>query len=79
MQVSLVAGNGEPILEKQQELSGETLRCGECVLDKEAYDVCMKMAHSSRLKNAAILMKIKLREMEIALVEQFEVSDPILV
>ena len=40
------------------ELSGESVQCGECTLSKEAFDLCMKMNRSSRLKNKAIMMKI---------------------
>ena len=45
-------------LEHAMELSGESVQCGECTLSKEAFDLCMKMNRSSRLKNKAIMMKI---------------------
>ena len=66
--ISQHAGNGDVILEKSKEKSQVTLRCDECVLDKDAYDICMKMARTSRLKNVAILMKINLKAMEIVMV-----------
>jgi hypothetical protein len=58
--VSAQASSGEPILERMHESSGESLKCGNCQLDKEAYDVCRKMARSSKLKNVAIMLKIVL-------------------
>jgi hypothetical protein len=74
--VGVQASNGDRILERALERSGESLKCGECTLDKEAYDVCMKMSKSSRLKNVAIIMKIVPDSMEIVLVDRFEDYTP---
>jgi len=49
---------GERLLEPLAVASGETVECGECTLSKEAYELCLKMARTSRLKNKAVLMKI---------------------
>ena len=34
---------GDHTLERTLETSGETVKCGECTLSKEAYQICMKM------------------------------------
>ena len=67
---------GEPILERTLEVSGETVKCGECTLSKEAYSICKKMARTSKLKNKAIIMKINLKEMEIVLVDELDDVTP---
>lgn len=67
---------GEPILERTLETSGETVKCGECTLSKEAYAICRKMARTSKMKNKAIIMKINLKKMEIVLVDELDDVTP---
>ncbi len=57
-------------------MSGETVKCGECTLSKEAYAICRKMARTSKLKNKAIIMKINLKQMEIVLVDELDDVTP---
>ena len=56
--ISAQTRSGERLLEPLAVASGETVECGECTLSKEAYELCLKMARTSRLKNKAVLMKI---------------------
>jgi hypothetical protein len=51
--------------EKFEEKSGEMLKCGECMLEQEAYATCMKMNKSSKMTNFAIIMKINSKKMTI--------------
>lgn len=74
--ISAQTQGGESTLERTLETSGETVKCGECTLSKEAYQICMKMNRTSRMKNKAIVMKINLKAMEIVLVRFLTVSRP---
>ena len=56
-------------LEHAMELSGESVQCGECTLSKEAYELCLKMARTSRLKNKAVLMRIVRPQRNLSAVE----------
>ena len=42
-------------------LPSRLFRCAECVLESEAFEICKKLAKTSRPKNTAVMMRIDMK------------------